>query len=89
MLFSKATKHLSPERHGVMDNALACYAGGPGLIPAMSKWFFSLGHNVLGKNGASHDIWHDLASPCSFKYNNNPSHAPQAAKLRVSATNGS
>ena len=29
-----------PERHGVMDNAVACHAGGPGLIPAISKWFF-------------------------------------------------
>ena len=57
-----------PERHGVMDNAVACHAGGPGLIPAMSKWFFPLGHKVVGKNGASHDNWCDLASPCSFKY---------------------
>ena len=38
-----------PESHGEMDNAVACHAGGPGSIPAMSKWFFSLGHKVLGK----------------------------------------
>ena len=73
-----------------MDNAVACHAGGLGSIPAMSKWFFSLGHKVVGKNGASHDIWRDLVSPCSFKkYYNNPSHATQAAKLGVRARNGS
>ena len=32
-----------PDRHGVMDNAVNCHAGGSGSIPAMSKWFFLLG----------------------------------------------
>ena len=73
-----------------MDSAIACHTGGPGLIPAMSKWFFPLGYKVVGKNGASQDNWRDLASPCSNIeiINNNPSHATQAAKLGVSARIG-
>ena len=69
-----------------MDSAVACHTGGPGSIPAMSKC--SLGYKVVGKNGASHDNWRDLVSPCSYKKNNNPSHATQAAKLGVSARIG-
>ena len=38
-----------PRLDGVMDSVLACGAGEPGLIPAMSKWFFSLGYKVVGK----------------------------------------
>ena len=67
-----------------MDSAVACYTGGPGSIPAMSEC--SLGYKLVGKNGASHDNWRDLASPCSYK--KNPSHATQAAKLGVSARIG-
>ena len=29
-----------PRGNGVMDSMLACGAGEPGLIPALSKWFF-------------------------------------------------
>ena len=49
-IFMKApAKHRSniwlekSDRHGVMDNAVACYTGGPGSIPAMSKCFFLSG----------------------------------------------
>ena len=38
-----------PKRHGVTDNAVACYAHGTGLIPATSKCFFSHGHELIGK----------------------------------------
>ena len=48
-----------------MDSVVACHTGGPGSIPAMSKC--SLGYKVVGKNGASHNNWRDLASPCSYK----------------------
>ena len=40
-----------------MDSVLACGAGEvcePGSIPALSKWFFSLGFKVVG-NGTRHD----------------------------------
>ena len=50
-----------------MDSAVACHTGGPGSIPEMSEC--SLGYKVVGKNGASHDNWRDLASPCSYKNN--------------------
>ena len=40
-----------PRGNGVMDKAVACHAGGPGSIPAASKWFLenTLGHKVVGK----------------------------------------
>ena len=31
----------SPRGDGIMDSVLACRAGEPGSIPALSKWFFS------------------------------------------------
>ena len=45
----------SPRVDGVMDSVLASGDGEPGSIPALSKWFFSLGYKVVGKNGTRHD----------------------------------
>ena len=46
-----------------MDNAIACYTGGPGSIPATSKWFFlsrAYGGGWI-KNGANRNNIYDLA----------------------------
>ena len=55
--------------NGVMDSTLACYAGGPGLIPAVGKRngvFLALGIRwKVKRNGARHKQLSDIASPCS------------------------
>ena len=64
-----------------MDSALACCAGGPGLIPTVGKsnvqysdGFSPSWYKVVGdRTGARHFV-RDLASPCSIN-NNITSHA--------------
>ena len=53
LVFTNKYQQLScPRGNGEMDKALACYAGGRGLIPAVGKnysnGFLSLGHKEVG-----------------------------------------
>lgn len=62
-----------------MVNALACRAGGSGLIPTVSKsntaQLFIRFFLLLGINGAKHDNMHDIGSPLSGRTHTNTSNA--------------